>query len=198
MKRERGWMEIRANNSSGTNGILKTVTLLKAVQWTRVAWCDYVSSQTIQKCFWKSTITTTPNDNTDNLESVQDLDMDELRAQIAQLPRVIDPLSVEEFIEVPEEVIDDNDDDVTAAVVLQYSANKVGDESEEDEDDFEAPIVGTNEAIQALEALKLYIIQQDEGDVSISKALDKLGKDIQQKKRFQGKQSTIEVFCKSS
>ena len=100
---------------------------------------------------------------------------------------MIDPLSVEEFIEIPEEVIDDNDDDITAAVVLQYSANKVGDESEEDKDDFEAPIVGTNEAIQALEALKLYIIQQDDSDVSISKALDKLGRDIQQKKRFQGK-----------
>jgi hypothetical protein len=110
---------------------------------------------------------------------------------------MIDPLSVEEFIEIPEEVIDDNDDDITAAVVLQYSANKVGDESEEDKDDFEAPIVGTNEAIQALEALKLYIIQQDNSDVSISKALDKLGRDIQQKKRFQGKQSTIEVFFKS-
>jgi hypothetical protein len=104
--------------------------------------------------------------------------MDKLRAQIAQLPRVIDPLSVEEFIEVPEEVIDDDDDDISVVVVLQYSANKVGDESEEDEDDFEAPIVGTNEAIQALEALKLYIIQQYEGDVSISKALDKLGRDI--------------------
>ena len=121
---------------------------MKAVQWTRIAWCDYVSSQTIQKCFWKSTITTKPNDNTDNLESsVQDLDIDELRAQIAQLPGMIDPLSVEEFIEIPEEVIDDNDDDITTAVVLQYSANKVGDESEEDKDDFKAPIVGTNEAI---------------------------------------------------
>jgi hypothetical protein len=94
----------------------KTVTLLKAVQWTRVAWCDYVSSQTIQKCFWKSTITTKPDDNMDNLESAQDLDMDELRAQIAHLPRMIGPLSVEEFIEVPDEVIDDNDDDVTAAI----------------------------------------------------------------------------------
>jgi hypothetical protein len=122
---------------------------------------------------WKSTITTKPDDNMDNLESTQDLDMDELRAQIAQLPRMIDPLSVEEFIDVPEEVIDDNDDDITVAVVLQYSTNKVGDESEDDENDFEAHIVGTNEAIQALETLKVYIIQQDEGDVSISKALDK-------------------------
>jgi hypothetical protein len=193
----RQWVAYMLRQFEANKDPNKTVTLLKAVQWTRVAWCDYVSSQTIQKCFWKSTITTKPDDNMDNLESVQDLDMDELRAQIAQLPRVIDPLSVEEFIEVPEEVIDDNDDDVTAAVVLQYSANKLGDESEEDDDDFEAPIVGTNEAIQALEALKLYIIQQDEGDVSISKALDKLGRDIQQKKRFQGKQTTVEVFFKS-
>jgi hypothetical protein len=44
----------------------KTVTLLKAVQWTRVACCDYVSSQTIQKCFWKSTITTKPDDDDDD------------------------------------------------------------------------------------------------------------------------------------
>jgi hypothetical protein len=34
----------------------KTVTLLKAVQWTRSSWEQGITSSSIQKCFWKSTI----------------------------------------------------------------------------------------------------------------------------------------------
>jgi hypothetical protein len=40
----------------------KTVTLLKAVQWTRVSWAQCLASSTIQKCFWKSTLISKPQD----------------------------------------------------------------------------------------------------------------------------------------
>jgi len=35
---------------------LKTVTLLHAIQWTVESWKHYVRQQTIQACFWKSTV----------------------------------------------------------------------------------------------------------------------------------------------
>ena len=34
----------------------KTVTLLKAIQWTRSSWEQGVTSLSIQKCFWKSIV----------------------------------------------------------------------------------------------------------------------------------------------
>jgi hypothetical protein len=63
------------------------------------------------KVFWKSTITTRPDNNTDNLGNNQSPKIDELRSKIAQLPRGDDLLSIEEFINPIKEVIDNNDDD---------------------------------------------------------------------------------------
>ena len=40
----------------------QTVNLLKAIQWTRLAWDQGVSEATIQKCWWKSTIIKKPVD----------------------------------------------------------------------------------------------------------------------------------------
>jgi hypothetical protein len=59
----RQWVSYMLRQFEANKDPNKTVTLLEAVQWTRVTWCDYVSSQTIQKCVWKSqlrqTLTTT-------------------------------------------------------------------------------------------------------------------------------------------
>jgi hypothetical protein len=175
----------------------RTVTLLKAVQWTRVAWSECVTAETIQKCFWKSTITTKPDNNTCDLGNTESPEIDELRSQIALLPGGDDPLSIEEFINPIEEVIDDNDDDTMAFIIEQYSSNKEGEESEPEEGDIEVPRVPINEAIQALEALKLFTIQQDNNDTLISQALDRLGRDLLLKKQQVGRQSTIDVFFKS-
>jgi hypothetical protein len=38
----------------------KTVTLLKAIQWSRNAWEQCVTPLSIQKCFWKSTVIKKP------------------------------------------------------------------------------------------------------------------------------------------
>ena len=103
-------------------------------------------------------------------------------------------LSIEEFINPIEEIINDQDDDIMAAIVAQYSTNKEGIESEPEEDDLEAPKVSITKAIQALETLKLYTIQQDDSNDLVSQALDKLARDLLQKKRYLGKQSTINRF----
>ena len=165
----------------------RTVTLLKAVQWTRVAWSECVTAETIQKCFWKSTITTKPDNNTCDLGNTESPEIDELRSQIARLPGGDDPLSIEEFINPIEEVIDDNDDDTMAFIIEQYSSNKEGEESEPEEGDIEVPRVPINEAIQALEVLKLFTIQQDNDDTLISQALDRLGRDLLLKKQQVGR-----------
>ena len=70
-------------------------------------------------------------------------------------------------------------------------------ESEPEEGDIEVSRVPINEAIQALEVLKLFTIQQDNDDTLISQALDRLGRDLLLKKQHVGRQSTIDVFFKS-
>ena len=74
-----------------------------------------------------------------------------------------------------------------AFIIEQYSSNKEGEESEPEEGDIEVPRVPINEAIQALEALKLFTIQQDNNDTLISQALDRLGRDLLLKKQQVGR-----------
>ncbi|KIM98681.1 hypothetical protein OIDMADRAFT_31454 [Oidiodendron maius Zn] len=87
----------------------KTVNLLKAIQWTRVAW-EAVSPGSIQKCWWKPTIIIKPDHEAEDVASQEQRDQDELQAQITQLPNITDPLSVNEFIQLGgEEIKEDNE-----------------------------------------------------------------------------------------
>ena len=76
-----------------------TVNLLKAIQWTRVAWEQLVTSNTIQKCWQKSTLISEPTVST-NEPSLQDNDevaQAQLIEQIALLP-IKNPLPLHEFL----------------------------------------------------------------------------------------------------
>src|ERR1700709_2687454 len=87
----------------------QTVTLLKAIQWTRVAWNDTVTKGCIEKCFWKSTVFKKPaNQEVGVIEDSEREQRTELQAQIIALPGVIDPLSIDEFLEPSQEVIKDD------------------------------------------------------------------------------------------
>jgi hypothetical protein len=62
----------------------KRVTLLKAIQWTRIAWNDCVTDSTILRCYWKSTIIEKPANRTIIDEGIAE--REDLRAQISLLP----------------------------------------------------------------------------------------------------------------
>ena len=149
----------------------KTVTLLKAIQWTRIAWNDIITQATIQKCFWKSTViqkpinevaisivtAAAPEDQTERME---------LQAQITIVPGIIDPLAINDFIEPAIEIIEDQDEDIFTSVVKHYSADKEEEELEEEEEEEEKPKVSINAVIQALGTLKLWELQQDDGNTA--------------------------------
>jgi hypothetical protein len=59
----------------------QTVSLLKAIQWTRLAWDQGVSEATIQKCWWKSTIIKRPVDQEAKDQCLQQ-ERDKLQAQM--------------------------------------------------------------------------------------------------------------------
>ena len=121
-------------------------------------------------------------------------DIDDLAAQISSLPGIPDLMPVREFIAVPEEVVADNDDDIIASVVDMYSADEEGQVSEPEENDIEALTESRKEALQALEVLKLYTIQQDDIDRSILPSLDKLRWFVTRKRVQESRQSSILSF----
>jgi hypothetical protein len=132
----------------------KIVTLLKAVQWTRVAWEQMVIQKTIQKCWWRSIVIKKPIVEGEVIEEDNSAaERAELQAQIASL-LIKDPLSLNEFLNPESETILDEDSDIFALVVEHYSVDKEGDESYESDIE-EVEKVPTTEALRCLEIVKL-------------------------------------------
>lgn len=126
----------------------KTVNLLKAIQWTRLVWDQGVSVSTIQKCWWKSTIIKKPVDQDINNQSLQQ-EQDDLKAQMAQLPDITELLSVDEYINLPNKEVEDEEEDIFESVVDQYSTDKEDTVDELEDGDSEEK-VSITDAIKAL------------------------------------------------
>ena len=121
-----------------------------------------------------------------------------LQVQITALPGIIDPLSIDEFIEPLQEVIEDGDEDIFASVVERYSADKEGEEEPIEEGDIEVEKVPIREAIKALETLKLWEMQQENGEISALQTLEQIGRRIQQNTLQSTRQTTLYSFFQSN
>ena len=106
----------------------------------------------------------------------------------------MDALSIDEFLEPLEEDINDNDEDIFMSVVDRYSRYKEGEEEPIEEGDIEVEKVPIQEAIKALETLKLWEIQQENDEMSVLQTLEQIGRRIQQNKLQSMKQSTLHSF----
>jgi cell fate (sporulation/competence/biofilm development) regulator YmcA (YheA/YmcA/DUF963 family) len=102
----------------------QTLSLLKAVQWCRVAWNQYVSAKHIQQCFWKATIIKNPVAIDAIEQENTSAEIDELQDRIASLPHIDDYMSVQEFINPADQPTDDKEDDIMASVVDRYNIVK--------------------------------------------------------------------------
>ena len=188
------WIAYMLRQYEGNKDPNQTVSLLKAVQWCRVAWNQCVSAKHIQQCFWKATIIKKPV-VIDNVEPEDtSAEIDELRAQIASLPYIDDYMSVQEFVDPADELIDDKDDNIMASVIDRYSRDKEDEVDEVESSDIEDEEVSTADAIRALELLKMHQLKSKYGSALHLSNLDKLGRDLMAEKYSGGKQSTIEKY----
>jgi len=180
----------------------KTVNLLKAIQWTRKAW-DQVTDTTIQRCWWKSTIIKKPIDQDPISQQDQDLQaqMTTLQAQITRLP-IINPLSADEFIQVNGEGVDDelgegDEEQIFQDIIDQYSTGNE-DILEPGEDAIEAEEedrdILLSEAIQALETLRLYTLQREDGSETLLRELDQADRQFQAILINQRQQQSIKSY----
>jgi hypothetical protein len=178
----RKWIDYMLRQYEAKKNQHKTVNLLKAIQWTRTAWSE-VSETTVQQCWWKSTVIK-QGDNTIKVEIFNEVlaDQAELQEQIAALPNVEDPLSIDDFIEPDCELINDQDGDIFTSVVERYSANMEGEEDTEDESDIKELKVSTVKALKHLEVVRLWELQQENRTASSIQALNARFRRIKLKK----------------
>jgi hypothetical protein len=184
------WIAFMVREYEAEKNPQKTVNLLKAIQWTRVAWETLVTPTTIQRCWVKSTLIKKPQEPV--VEDNQVTDRAELQAQIAQLP-IENPLPLNEFLNPNEEAVIDEDEDIFASVVEHYSVNKPCEEDiSSDEEEVEE--IDTAEALKYVEKLKLWKLQK--GNNQDLQALDRIEREIVRHKSSTAPQTTIHRFFK--
>jgi hypothetical protein len=97
-----------------------------------------------------------------------------LQAEI-EATGLVDTLTLDEFLNIQEERVEDREEDILDSVVQMYRTGQ-GNEESDDEGDIEVTKVSINDAIQALETLRLYKMQQEEGSISTLQLLDRIGR----------------------
>jgi hypothetical protein len=200
------WIAFMLQQYEADKNPQKTVNLLRAVQWIQAAWETSVTIDTIQRCWWKSTLIKKPTP--EELAQIVELEGDtiivddgsadriELQDQIAQL-LIENPLSLDEFLNPEDEAIFDEDEDVFTSVVNHYAAARPGEEEESsggEEEEEEIKEVQTAEALRAVEIVKMWKLQK--GDSQDLQALDRLSREIAQYKISTAHQTTIHRFFK--
>jgi hypothetical protein len=186
----RQWVEYIVRMLNFDKDPNKTVTLLKAIQWTRIAWNDCVTDSTISRCYWKSTIIEKPANRTVIDEGMAEREA--LRVQISALPGIQDPLSVDEFIEPLAERVVDEDSDIMEAIVAIYGRDE-NENEEEVEGELEEPPPLLADAIEALTTLQRFEMSRDDGSRSI-RALDQLAGEFMALMVNKKTQTTIDSF----
>ena len=169
--------------------MLALCQLVRNIQWTRIAWNDYVTDLTILRCYWKSTVIEKPANRTIVDEGVAKREA--LRVQISHLSGIQDPLLVDEFIEPLAEQVIDEDSDIMEAIVAIYGHNENEDEKEVGEPDESLPLLA--DAIKALTTLQRFKLSRDNRSRSIQ-ALDQLSREFSALMFNNKTQTTIDSF----
>ena len=90
------------------------------------------------------------------------IDRIELRAQITQLS-IENPFSLDEFLNLEDEIIVDEDVDIFISVVEHYSVDKPGEEKQSSDEEKEVEEVNTTVALRAIETVKMWKLQKGDG-----------------------------------
>lgn len=166
---------------------VQTMSVLQALKWAVQAWeCD-VPAQTITNCFNKALMGTDGD-----CQLPQQLIDDLIAGMIALRPLLLDPMSVENFLNPTEEVVQDSMETIDNTVLSQFLSGNDRDSDDDAEPIPEAPpapIVSIDDALRALQTVILYEMQQAEGDRKIISDLSRHERKLQARKLKEQKQN---------
>lgn len=192
------WVEYMIEEYEADRDPLKTINVLKAVRWSMAAW-EQVTSTTIANCGRKSSLhgeaygplnraqADVAAEQLQLLQSLQD-SMNEA------VPERDSRMAIDRFLNLPEEMIFDSDQEDIELVIQLHSAQEAGADVESDEEEEILPKVTVLQALNALRQLRLHEEQQDDPNNSISTILTKHEGVLQQRRRGQATQRPIESF----
>lgn len=184
----RRWLDYVLNELELNRQPLRTTNILKAIRWSIQAWHE-VTTQTIQHCWYHSTLLerSIQPSNEVALASSQVISVIE---QLQQQQRIASAMSIEAFLNPEDECVQDSPDHIFEQVAQQFDPP----EPEESEDEEPQPKISYIEALQALEQLRLYELQQSDGKPEVVNLLDQQEALIRQRQAQKSRQPHITQF----
>ena len=203
----RRWLRYVIEEYEADRDPVKTMNVLHAIRWSLSAWENDVGKESIERCWLKSRVLAPkygPRNRGEDVEEVERLYASNVTAQRLDLQNVVSgiqaslgtleaagkirkAMDIHRFIDMPEENVDDDDDDLVEQIVGRYGEDR---EAETDEEEDIKEPVGYTRAMEALETLKLYEEQQDAGDLKLLEALKRHSK-VMLKRRIDGAEQRV-------
>lgn len=152
---------------------------MQAIRWSIEAWEQDITSATIENCWVKAKVLSAKyglrnrgEENDAGWKELVKAEENEQRAvnreieegirNLARQNRISKSMAIGQFLNLREENIDDDMEVIVDEIAKAYN---IGDRTHEtDEEVVTIPKVGYSEAIQALQKLRLYEEQNDNGD----------------------------------
>lgn len=185
---KRQWIQYMVAEHDQGHDPVESMNVPKALRWAIRAWELDISAQSIRNCFGKALF----EKDSDQAQAEQQL-MDEIRVDFDALrPHITNPMSIENFLNPMDEVVQDDLDTLDDIVLSQFSGHPEFDDDSESMP--EVPLIRIDEAIKALEMLLLYEQQQAEGDKAVISSLLKHERVIQARKSASRNQADIRRF----
>ena len=185
------WLSYMLDEFDSQRNPLQTMNVLKAIRWSIQAW-QSVTPQTITHCWYHSTIIQRPiQPLPDNAEP---LPIDELSTMIHRLiqqERIQQAMSIENFLNPAEEVVIDSLDDLTEQIAIQYDPSS---DKESDEEEEILPRIPIQQAFAAIQSLKLFEEQQEDGKASFIRLFDDYEACLADRRHISRRQQYITSF----
>ena len=165
---KRYWIKYILFEFEANRNPINTMNVLKAIRWGLRSWEYDVSQRTIQNCFQKAL-----DSQIQYQEPIDPAVMNDIQASLSQLQislPIQELMDIKTFLNPTEEVVEDTPHDIESQVLAQYMP-EVEEDSEEELDIL--PKVSIEEAIAAIQRLRLYEEQQLEGSPGFIHELEK-------------------------
>ena len=186
---------------------MKTMHVLQAIRWAMDAWENDVTMTTVSNCWVKSQVlsgkygpqTKAEAESSDWKEreviekkarhAAEIVKMDEQVRDLVRQNRIAQAMSINQFLNPEDKEVYDTDDIVVDDIVAAYSTEERAYET--DEEDVPQRRILAKEAIEALQTLRLYEEQQDDGDSRFISGLGRHERVMRQRAEQGLKQSSI-------
>ena len=167
----------------------KTMNVLQAIRWGNTSWIDDLTNNTIHNCWVKSRVLgpqygpmteemAKKEGWKDTIDQKEDSDQNTLILQmqisinhLASTGRIRQAINVDQFLNPLTEQIEEDEEDIVDHLVECYGKHEDRDH-ETDEEDIATARITYNEALRALNILRLHEEQQVEGNIKLISQLN--------------------------